>query len=254
MFKIESVRNYKNVAIIGCGGTGSLLAEGLCRLLPNDIVLTLVDHDRVEEHNLLRQNFHKGELGQFKSEALARRLASIYGRQIRYSVLPYTDSHIYSLGGLLVGCVDNPAARTEISKNNYRYWYWLDVGNGYNSGQILIGNVREKRDMFKSFDVERGVCQALPIPSWQQPSLLEPVEPRQHDCAEAVERGDQSPTINQLMATLALEFIRRFFDGTLMWMGLYVDLDAGSMRLVDIDIPTVSRITGVSTRSLVGKK
>ena len=42
------------LVIVGCGGTGSLVAEGLCRLLINsDLTLMLVDFDRVEPHNLL---------------------------------------------------------------------------------------------------------------------------------------------------------------------------------------------------------
>jgi sulfur carrier protein ThiS adenylyltransferase len=57
------------LVIVGCGGTGSLVAEGLCRLLINsDLTLMLVDFDRVEPHNLLRQNFFAGEVGKFKSD------------------------------------------------------------------------------------------------------------------------------------------------------------------------------------------
>jgi len=60
---------------VGCGGTGSLAAEGLCRLLiHSDLTLMLVDFDRVEPHNLLRQNFFAGS-GQVKSQALAERLS-----------------------------------------------------------------------------------------------------------------------------------------------------------------------------------
>ena len=61
-----------NIAVVGCGGTGSFVAEGLCRLLiGSDIPLLLIDHDRIEPHNLLRQNFYDGDLDKFKSEALA---------------------------------------------------------------------------------------------------------------------------------------------------------------------------------------
>jgi tRNA A37 threonylcarbamoyladenosine dehydratase len=43
------------LVVVGCGGTGSLVAEGLCRLLiNNDLTLMLVDFDRVESHNLLQ--------------------------------------------------------------------------------------------------------------------------------------------------------------------------------------------------------
>ena len=59
------------LVIVGCGGTGSLAAEGLCRLLiRSDLTLMLVDFDRVESHNLLRQNFFPGEVDKFKERYL----------------------------------------------------------------------------------------------------------------------------------------------------------------------------------------
>ena len=64
------------ITVVGCGGTGGFVAEGLCRLFQGrEANIVLVDHDRVEPHNLLRQNFHAGDVGRFKSEALADRLA-----------------------------------------------------------------------------------------------------------------------------------------------------------------------------------
>ncbi|MDO8690685.1 MAG: ThiF family adenylyltransferase, partial [Dehalococcoidia bacterium] len=83
-----------SVTVVGCGGTGGHVAEGLCRQLPPRCKIVLVDPDRVEQRNLVRQNFLQGELGQFKSEALALRLARQYQRTVGYSVYPigYVDS------------------------------------------------------------------------------------------------------------------------------------------------------------------
>ena len=45
--------------MVGTGGTGGFVAEGLCRLFQGrEATIVLVDHDRVEPHNLLRQNFY----------------------------------------------------------------------------------------------------------------------------------------------------------------------------------------------------
>ena len=64
------------ITVVGCGGTGGFVAEGLCRLFQGrEANIVLVDHDRVEPHNLLRQNFLQGDVGKFKSQALADRLA-----------------------------------------------------------------------------------------------------------------------------------------------------------------------------------
>ncbi len=105
------------ITVVGCGGTGGFVAEGLCRLFQGrEATIVLVDHDRVEPHNLLRQNFYKGDVGQFKSKALADRLAQAYNRPIGYSVYPFREEEprypgLSSHDGLVIGCADNAAAQ-----------------------------------------------------------------------------------------------------------------------------------------------
>lgn len=230
-----------SITLVGCGGTGSILAEALCRLLPPDKEITLVDYDRIEPRNLIRQNFHPDEVGQFKSEALARRLARIYERPIRYSVYPYATSP----SSLAIGCVDGAAGRKALA-DRAQDW-WLDAGNGYHSGQIFIGNAWNRKYML-------GCCHgntitAVPTPNWQEPALLIPAVVVA-SCAEAVEAGDQSPSINQVMAAITLEMVRRLFDGTLNYMAAYVDLEMGHLQYVPIELRRISEITGVEEREL----
>ncbi len=92
------------VMIVGCGGTGGFVAEGLCRLLPVNVPLVLVDPDRVEERNLRRQNFFTEELGKLKSEALAQRLSQKYHRAIAYSILPVSLTPL-GFNSMVIGCV-----------------------------------------------------------------------------------------------------------------------------------------------------
>lgn len=63
------------VGIAGCGGLGSNAAVALTRAGIGTLVL--VDFDVVEESNLNRQYFFRGDLGQPKVEALARHLRDI---------------------------------------------------------------------------------------------------------------------------------------------------------------------------------
>ena len=75
------------ITVVGCGGTGGFVAEGLCRLFQGrDATIVLVDHDRVEPHNLLRQNFYPGDVGEFKSKALADRGLALLVRRDRTSL------------------------------------------------------------------------------------------------------------------------------------------------------------------------
>ena len=257
-----------SIMIIGCGGTGGFVAEGLCRL-PSaaGYEIVLVDFDRVEPHNLRRQSFYEGDIGKFKSQALAERLSRLYGRQVIYSVYPFSKELELILDsdfgngfytrldtGIIIGCVDNAAGRKAIAGNIQPFGWWLDAGNGEHSGQVLIGNTDDNRHLESSF-LNDGTVTRLPLPTTQQPSLLVPApQPEKRlDCAEAVEAGDQSPVINQAMAVLVLEFMDRLLTGRLTWMGAYLDLEAGTLSTVPAMPKEVARLTGLRVNQLVEK-
>ena len=196
------------IVLVGCGGTGGFLAEAVCRLLiGRQAQLYLVDMDRVESHNVARQAFDRSEVGHFKAETLARRLSRRFGREIGYSVLPYDRElhsqvfdHPRSRLNLILGCVDNAPARRAFAETmgapigGHVYpraagsVWWLDSGNGRNSGQILLGNVTRPEGLRGAFMPQSGLCRALPAPSLQRPDLLEapPAPQPRLDCAEAV--------------------------------------------------------------------
>lgn len=64
--------------IIGGAGIGSIIAECALRLGFEDI--TIIDGDRVEESNLNRQNYLASDIGDYKVEALKKRLITINPR------------------------------------------------------------------------------------------------------------------------------------------------------------------------------
>ena len=258
-----------SIAVVGCGGTGSLVADGLCRLLiPHpELGLLLVDHDTVEEHNLLRQAFYAGDVGRFKAEVLATRLARLYGRSVGYSVQAFRRGTYYgdhsgiSEARIVVACVDNPLARAEIAASMEPTRWWLDAGNAENLGQVLIGNASSPEALQGAFNPETGVCHALPLPTVQRPELLLPAaapalpEGMDPDCAEAIQLGGQSPVINQVMAALVLEVVRRLITGACPWMALYVDMERGELRAVEATPENAARAFGLrSTRGFLVQK
>lgn len=243
------------VMVVGCGGTGGFVAEGLCRLLPKKFNIALVDPDTVEARNLDRQNFYDEDLGRFKAQSLAERLSRNFNREIFYDVRPIEQMSVEDRGDLTIGCVDNGPAREKLQYAGYHMggrfsyckrggWY-IDAGNSENSGQVLIGNALLK-ELQHSFCGE--VCSKLPLPQVQQPALLITQVRPQRNCADA---GDeQSPVINRMMADLLLTFVHKLLTGTLTWMGVYIDLESGAMSPVDAEPATVSRITGLTVRQL----
>jgi len=236
------------IIVIGCGGTGGFVADGLARLLPRAIDLVLIDMDTVEERNLNRQSFTTADVGLFKSEALAKRLAGKYQRSIQYSVLPVGAGDLPR--GIVVGCVDNGPARQAIADHLHDGQWWVDSGNGRNFGQVLIGNSKTEK-LRPSFLA--NLCARLPLPTIQQPAILAQI-PRQQSCAEAVAADDQSPTINQAMGALVLEVVRRILEGTCPWMQLYLDLDAGTLTPTMATPEVVSRLTGIRPSRLIEKE
>lgn len=267
MYKLDNAFTTDpfTVTIVGCGGTGAFVAEGLSRLLPIYCQLVLIDPDRVEERNLVRQNFFRSELGRFKSEALAERLSRLFLQPVAYAVTPVALTRI-CYPGILIGCVDNGQARKDIFDRlsgqpslHLRGWYgysnnaprerqhppeptaylwWVDAGNGENYGQILVGNAQGK-ELDKAFNEEKETCRALPFPTIQRPELLAQVPPVMN-CAE---NAEQEPTINRVMGALVVEVVRRIIEGTCSWMQLWLNLETGTLTPV---LATPENVAGIT--------
>jgi len=258
------------VVVVGCGGTGSRLVPDICRLLiGRKARLFLVDHDRVEPHNLGRQSFIDEEIGDFKAVALARRVQREFrrfGLQIGHAVRPY-DPVLHgavfqptSALKLVIGAVDNATARRAIAETlaDGRTWqrdvWWLDVGNARNSGQLILGNVLAPEGLKGAFSPASGRCRALPAPSLRRPALLtappEP-EPRARlDCAAAIAANEQGPTINAHLATWAATYVERLLDGTCGWSETLIDVDAGTVHCAPIDPGRTARLLGIDAGEL----
>ena len=94
---------------------------------------------------------------------------------------------------------------------------WLiDAGNDTNWGQVLIGNVAEPV-VLEEPPFTGDTCHLAPAPTLQRPDLLTAVStrPPDVDCAAALNLTDQDPTINQMMASLVLQVVRRMVAGHL---------------------------------------
>jgi hypothetical protein len=136
----------------------------------------------------------------------------------------------------------------------------LDAGNGRNSGQVLLGNATHPdglRDAFVPDSTGGGRCRALPAPSLQRPDLLEaPPQPESRprlDCAEAVARGDQGPTVNQYIAALAAGYVERLLAGTCRWMRTVFDLDNGLHTYVPADPKVVADLVELHQNAVIDR-
>ena len=121
---------------------------------------------------------------------------------------------------------------------------WLiDAGNDTNWGQVLVGNVADQDFGDEPAFVDQ-TCYLLPAPTVQRPDLLTAVSttPPDVDCAAALDLTDQDPTINQMMASLVLQVVRRMAAGTCPFMGLYLDMEQGTVTPTYATPEAVARV------------
>jgi PRTRC genetic system ThiF family protein len=231
------------------------------------VSLTIVDPDTVSPANINRQNFAACEVGRAKAHALALRYTGMWGVEIRSVVTPFTAAFLQKEEYLwhnerlmvVVGCVDNAAARQEIGKvleHNHsligtfergrggfkgelpRFWV-LDCGNYEEGGQVLLGSTTRREDITLALDPEYpGVCLTLPSPYMQHPELLEPRPeelpdaPAHLSCAELADANAQSLTVNAKVAAVAADTLMRMLIGVgnLKRFASYFYLPTATMR------------------------
>jgi PRTRC genetic system ThiF family protein len=247
------------IALVGCGGTGSWLAPHLARIAAvlkeagKGVALTFIDPDTVEAANFPRQNFCAAETSRNKAETLALRYGTAWGLQIgavphryegRHTPWPLHQGHLL----LIVGCVDNAAARRAIEGVVAQYnkgsgradslpaTWWLDCGNMQDSGQVLLGAAPTKADMAHAFK-NQTICTMLPSPTLQAPDLLEALpeelaeERRRMSCAELAMRDAQGMNINTAVANVAADYVLRLVGtGGLKRFATYIDLPSGVVK------------------------
>jgi molybdopterin/thiamine biosynthesis adenylyltransferase len=100
------------VTVCGAGALGANLAESLAR--QGFERLTVIDRDRVEEHNLSTQPYYKGDIGAFKAKMLGNALYRALGVAVTAKAEELTPGNAGKLlagAGLVVDCFDNSAAR-----------------------------------------------------------------------------------------------------------------------------------------------
>ena len=239
--------------VVGAGGTGGWIIGAVARLMlaiesttTKTAECILVDFDVVEPKNIQRQNFQSSEVGLFKASVLAARYSLAWGCKIASVTQPFSKDLVdcsWNKLTVIVGCVDNAAARAEISKcldRNYSssppsIW-WLDCGNHASSGQVLLGSTVQF-NLERVFDNPKNpnFCINLPSPSVQHPELVvareEELSSTRLSCAEIQARNRQSLFVNQQVAAIASEYLLSLvLTGGLRRFATYFDSLAGTAR------------------------
>ena len=205
---------------LGAGGTGGHIAPQIYRLLyslKRPARYIICDGDKVEEKNLLRQNFSPADRGENKARVLAERYSTVFGLEAEYvpSFIEKLDTLMelirpneweldeMSRGKvkemvILLGAVDNNKSRRLCHQAFYQSkdLVYIDSGNGEFTGQSVCGVRRNGHTVFKPIG---GV----------QPELLKDTDkfPSELSCAEASVSDPQSMAANITAATAVVNMV-----------------------------------------------
>ncbi len=259
------------ITLVGCGGTGSHLAQTLARLARHiresggpPLDLTFMDGDTVEPKNVGRQLFAPSEVGRNKAQVLAARFSAVFGLSIsavpqmattmQQFFTPRCDDRAYRI---VVGAVDGAAGRQVIADalECSHMHLWLDCGNHEHDGQVVLGTATAVEALAGAFAID-GMCAGLPAPSLQLPALLKtrPPAPRR-DCAQAVADNAQAFQINTVIAQVAGQYLAQLaIARQISHFATWISLIGMVMRSTPITAANVAEATGIPLADLTKKK
>jgi PRTRC genetic system ThiF family protein len=207
------------VHLAGCGGNGCHFLMGLCQLQKAlrglghpGLEITAFDPDVVTEANLGRQLFCEGDVGQNKALALIHRLNLAFG--LDWNAIPLAYRPQREQADLLVSCVDSKQARSGIyGRIRNHSLYWLDLGNGADYGQVIVGQVGTQSR------------HRLPNIADLYPEMLEGYENDAPSCSLAEALTHQELFINRALSAFALHLVWSMFrHGEIRVNGCFVNL------------------------------
>lgn len=238
--------------LIGAGGNGSLMLGHLARIHTAlvrgrihepGLHVRVVDDDVVSEANLGRQAFSPSDLGLPKATALVQRINLFYGTRWEACVTRFntgTTGYI-TAGHIVISCVDTIAARLSIWRVMKKCrCYWLDLGNGATTGQVVLGETEGHfaKNWQGRFSERRNrlphVFDLFPDLRRQKDKKTEP------SCSLIEALARQDLFINSTLANAGGQLLWQLIrHGWLNHHGAFVNLNTG--RTSPIEVPEPAR-------------
>jgi PRTRC genetic system ThiF family protein len=234
-----------NILLIGAGGSGSQIAtelfqmDALFRQVSNQeiyINLTLVDGDDVSIFNVGRQCFYLGDVGFNKADVLINRFNNFGGTNWK-SIPQYLDPKLkdFVSTDIVITAVDRAKFRVELgnifnNSNTKSDLLWLDVGNGKNDGQIILGHAYK---MINSNGIR------LPNVYDLYSSALEQVDDSSEDtpsCSTEMALKKQDFGVNRAVSAQATQLIWQLVRyAKVSHHGAFVDVASATVQPMKID-------------------
>ena len=233
------------VLVVGAGGTGSQICQGLAPLHialtalghPYGLDAAVIDPSNVREANIGRQPYYPADIGQPKAVVLATRINAQYGVMSFTMEGIVTDkvAQVINTRGpdIVIGCVDTKVGRESIAKamKTRPEMIWLDTGNRADDGQVVMGNGQSAQ-----FHV--------PTVADLYPEIIDTTTPDDNapSCSMVESLQKQSIFINREIALQALDMLSRFLRSGLTHHARLINLASGRMNSIPLDYDTWERM------------
>lgn len=250
MKKIHFVDNYLlnpphqvTVNLIGVGGTGSLVLTSLARinhalaaLGHPGLYVTAYDPDEVSEANIGRQQFSLSDLGLNKADVLVTRVNRFFGSD--WAAVP--DFYKAHPANIIISCVDSVKSRLSIGKtikngggyDHHRLMYWLDFGNGTNTGQVVLGSIgkikQPKSDKYEPVEKLQTITELFDLKRVNE-------KDSGPSCSLAEALTKQDLFINSTLAQLGCALLWKLLTNAMIdYHGAYLNLDTMNVNPIKL--------------------
>lgn len=221
------------IGVIGAGGTGSHVVKKLAvtdsalkQLNHPGIEAHLIDFDRVEAHNVGRQEFASCDVGRLKCDVLIERINMYFGLDwsgICSKVDKQTNLTDFDI---IITCVDNVLARKDVceSLKSVNDVVWVDYGNGKDRGQVIMGmKTNSKWELDHVFDF---------FPDMQHSEDTNELP----SCSMFESLHKQDLFINTILADFGVDIIYKLLRYShIEFQGCFVNLSNYSVSAIPID-------------------
>lgn len=206
-----------SITVIGVGGNGTQVLNDLAKMNYSLLELghpglhvTAIDDDIIEIPNIGRQKFSPSDLKEFKAEIQISRLNRFYGFDWD-CICDKFDKSKYKTSNIIISCVDNVSTRETIrdafhEKSNFHYhseqYYWLDLGNGKDYGQFILGSrkIEQPKSKEKTVSNLKNVLDLFP-------NMKENEDVSEPSCSTREALSKQDLFINPILSSLAVNLL-----------------------------------------------
>jgi PRTRC genetic system ThiF family protein len=214
----ELLNRRVKVLVVGAGGTGSHIVADLAVLHqsmldlghPHGLHVTVSDFDDVSSANVGRARFYESDVGKNKAAVLVQRINMCFGLDFAAQRVAVSAKSGLREFDIVVGCVDTRASRRAIWQSSQgNGMYWLDLGNGSDDGQVILG---QTLDRYSRDEANRGP--RLPCVVELYPEMLNAKnDPKDTgpSCSRAEALRKQSAFVNKTAALNAVSMLSTLF-------------------------------------------